>query len=269
MNDGVTAARGDVVARVDAHSRIAPDYLRRVVAALRRHPEAAAVGGPFLPEGTTPMERAVGVARSSWLGVGGGYGTDRTADDHGVRSVQCGAYWRDAILDVGLFDPAMVHGEDEELNWRLVQGGWAIVLCPALRQPYRPRGSAGAVLRQYWNYGQGRARVLYKHPDYLRPRHLAPSALILTGIALTLATLFGTGRATFALEALGLAYAVGLVVAGLRTRDVRQALRVAVAIGCMHAGYGAGMIVQACRLVVAKPQPCAERDEFASAWPQR
>jgi hypothetical protein len=29
------------------------------------------------------------------------------------------------------------------------------------------------------------------------------------------------------------------------------------------------MIVQACRLVVAKPQPCAERDEFASAWPQR
>jgi succinoglycan biosynthesis protein ExoA len=141
MNDGVTAAAPATSSPgVDAHSRIAPDYLRRVVAALRRHPEAAAVGGPFLPEGTTPMERAVGVARSSWLGVGGGYGTDRTADDHGVRSVQCGAYWRDAILDVGLFDPAMVHGEDEELNWRLVQGGWAIVLCPALRQPYRPRG---------------------------------------------------------------------------------------------------------------------------------
>jgi hypothetical protein len=127
MNDGIMAARGDVIARVDAHSRIAPDYLRRVVAALARHPDAAAVGGPFLPAGETRAERAIGLARSSPFGVGGGYGSDRARDDHAVRSVQCGAYWREALVEAGLFDPAMAYGEDEELNWRVLERGSRIV----------------------------------------------------------------------------------------------------------------------------------------------
>jgi GT2 family glycosyltransferase len=264
------AARGDVVARVDAHSRIAPDYLRRVVAALARHPEAAAVGGPFLPEGETPVERAIGLARSSPLGVGGGYGTDRGADDHPVRSVQCGAYWREALVDAGLFDPAMAFGEDEELNWRLVQRGSVVVLCPALRQPYRPRATFAALARQYWNYGQGRARVLRKHSDFLEPRHLVPSALVVALVVLGVPALLGSSRAGAALALVAGAYALALVAAGvlaLRAGDVREAALVPVAIVCMHVSYGAGLLVRALRSIVA-PEPMSDRTDVAAVdWP--
>jgi GT2 family glycosyltransferase len=270
MNDGIMAARGDVIARVDAHSRIAPDYLRRVVAALARHPEAAAVGGPFLPAGETPVERAIGLARSSPLGVGGGYGTDRATADHPVASVQCGAYWREALVDAGLFDPAMVYGEDEELNWRLVQRGSAIVSCPALRQPYRPRATFGALARQYWNYGQGRARVLRKHPDFLAPRHLVPSALVVALVVLGVPALLGASRAAGVLAAVVGAYVLALLVAGLRalrTADPREAVLVPVAIACMHVTYGAGLLVRAVASVLVASAPPSDRADVAVDWP--
>src|SRR5262249_53040051 len=124
MNAGIQAARGEIVARVDAHSSVDRRYVAEVVAAFERHPEAAGVGGAFLAAGETLRERGAGFARSSRLGVGGGYGTDRIPHDHPVRSVQCGAYRREMLLAVGGFDPAMAYGEDEDLNWRLRQGGF-------------------------------------------------------------------------------------------------------------------------------------------------
>jgi glycosyltransferase involved in cell wall biosynthesis len=254
MNDGILAAHGDVIARVDAHSTIAPDYLRRVLAALARHPRAAGVGGPFQPAGETPIERAIGHARSSPLGVGGGYGADRDATEHPVRSVQCGAYWRERLLEAGLFDPAMAYGEDEELNWRLVQGGADVVLCPDLRQPYRPRASLGALLEQYWRYGQGRARVLRKHPGFLAFRHLAPSALVVTLSVLLLGTLLGSERAWAGLLFVGGGYLMVLLAAGLlalRHAPANEATWVPLAVACMHLGYGAGVIAGAGRVVTA------------------
>jgi hypothetical protein len=269
MNDGIMAARGDVIARVDAHSRVAPEYLRRVVAALTRHPEAAAVGGPFLPAGETRTERAIGLARSSPFGVGGGYGSDRATGDHPVRSVQCGAYWREALVDAGLFDPAMGYGEDEELNWRLRERGSTIVLCPDLHQPYRPRATLGALARQYWNYGQGRARVVRKHPGFLAPRHLVPSALVVAIAVLGVPALLGASSAGAALTSVLGAYAALLVVAGLhalRGGDWRDAALVPVAVACMHGSYGAGLLVRAIRSTLAAPEPPSDRADTAVEW---
>jgi succinoglycan biosynthesis protein ExoA len=240
-----------------------------VTAALRRHPGAAGVGGAFLPVGETTVERAVGLARSSRFGVGGGYGTDRDQVDHEVRTVQCGAYWRDALVEAGLFDPAMAYGEDEELNWRLVQGGATVVLCPSLRQPYRPRGSLGGVLRQYWNYGQGRARVLSKHPGFVRLRHLAPSALVLA-FAMLATTALVAPRVAGPLGLLAVVYAVVLAAAVVPTigrGSAREIALVPVAIACMHAGYGAGLVVRGLRLALGRVEQVAERDVMAVIEP--
>ena len=247
MNDGLAEARGEVVARVDAHSEIDPGYLARVVAALDRH-DAAGVGGPFLPEGRTVFERAVGLARSSPFGVGGGYGADDRQEPHAVRTVQCGAYWKRDLDAIGDFDPAMAFGEDEELNWRLHRAGRQVWLCPDLRQPYRPRGSVAGLLRQYWSYGRGRMRVLRKHPAFLQARHLVPSAFVAALVATAAMALGGLGAWPL-LTVLG-AYAVVLAAAAVRalgTAPFREAALVPVAIACMHVAYGAGLLWQALR----------------------
>ena len=186
-----------------------------------------------------------------------------------MRTVQCGAYWRDALVEAGLFDPTMAYGEDEELNWRLVQSGASIVLCPALRQPYRPRGSLGGVLRQYWNYGQGRARVLWKHPGFVRLRHLAPSALVL-GFATLTAMALVVPRAVGPLGLLTILYGMVLgaaVVPTIGRGSAREIALVPAAIACMHAGYGAGMVVRGLRLALGRVEQFAERDVTAAIEP--
>jgi succinoglycan biosynthesis protein ExoA len=248
MNVGIQAARGEIVARVDAHSRVDRRYVAEVVAAFDRHPEAAAVGGAFMAAGETLRERVAGFARSSRLGVGSGYGTDRIQRDHPVRSVQCGAYRREVLLAVGGFDPAMTYGEDEELNWRLRQRGFQVMLCPALLQLYRPRASLGGLWRQYWNYGRGRMRVLRKHPDFLAPRHLAPSALVvvLGGLAAAGAVV---PAAHGALALVAGAWGAALVGAACAARGARwrERLLLPCAVAGMHLAYGAGLLRESVR----------------------
>jgi glycosyltransferase involved in cell wall biosynthesis len=243
MNAGIRAARGEIVARIDAHSYVDRGYIAEVVASFGRHPQAGVVGGAFLPVGETLRERVAGLARSSRLGVGGGYGADRLPDDHPVRTVQCGAYRRAALLAVGGFDPAMEYGEDEELNWRLRQRGFQVMLCPALLQRYRPRGSLTGLWRQYWNYGRGRMRVLRKHPDFLAPRHLAPSALVvaLGGLAAA-GTVVPAAHAALALV-VG-AWGAALAAAACAARGARwqERLLLPCAVAGMHIAYGLGLL---------------------------
>jgi len=243
MNDGIRFARGTIVARVDAHSYVDRGYVAEVVAALDRHPEAAAVGGAFLPVGETLRERVAGLARTSRLGVGDGYGADRVPHDHPVRSVQCAAYRRDAVLAVGGFDPAMAYGEDEDLHWRLGQRGFQVMLCPALRQLYRPRASLTGLWRQYWNYGCGRMRVLRKHPDFLAPRHLAPSALVVALAGLAAAgTIVPAARTALAAVAGAWVAVLAAAAATARGADWRERLVLPVAVAGMHLAYGLGML---------------------------
>ena len=243
MNTGIRAARGEIVVRVDAHSYVDRDYVAEVVAALDRHPQAAAVGGAFLPVGETLCERVAGLARSSRIGVGGGYGADRVSHDHPVRSVQCAAYRREALLAVGGFDPAMAYGEDEELHWRLRQRGFQVILCPALRQLYRPRGSLLGLWRQYWNYGRGRMRVLRKHADFLAPRHLAPSALVVALAGLAAAgTVVPAARTALAVVAGAWVAAVVAAAFAARGAEWRERLLLPLAVAGMHLAYGLGML---------------------------
>ena len=217
------------------------------------------MGGAFLPVGETLRERVAGLARSSRLGVGAA--TARTASrDHPVRSVQCGAYRRDALLAVGGFDPAMAYGEDEELNWRLRQRGFEVMLCPALRQLYRPRASLTGLWRQYWNYGRGRMRVLRKHPDFLAPRHLAPSALVVALAGLAAAgTVVPAAHAALALVA-G-AWGAVLVAAACAARGARwrERLLLPVAVAGMHLAYGLGLLRGAIGDAAGPPNNPAQR----------
>jgi succinoglycan biosynthesis protein ExoA len=246
MNLGLRAARGAITVRVDAHGVVGPDYVREVVSLLGRHPNVVAVGGPYLPATDHLLERVTALARSSRVGVGGGWYSDKTPAEHLVRTVGCPAYRRDAVIAAGMFDPAMAYAEDDELHWRLVKRGGDILFAPALRQYNRPRATLHGLARQYWNYGRGRLRVLRKHPDFLLPRHLAPSAFVCTMLLLALLAI-AVPWTRHVLLALLVTYVVALAGAGLaaRSHGWREALLVPCAVGLIHVAYGGGMLCDA------------------------
>jgi glycosyltransferase involved in cell wall biosynthesis len=245
LNAGVERSDADVVARVDAHGWPEPDFLQRAAAALiEGGPDVACVGGLPLAAETSRLGRAFTLARASRFGVGGSV----YASPGGLveaDTVPWGAYRREVLLAVGGFDPRMRHGEDEELNWRIRRSGRRILLDPAIRFRYVPRASLSGVFEQYRGYGRARVRVVAEHPDFLRPRHLAPAAMVAGAGALAAAAPF-SARARRALAAAAGGYASLAALAAVsaaRREDVTLAPLVAACFPALHAGYGTGTLV--------------------------
>ena len=241
LNIAVDASKGPVVARVDAQSRLPPDYIERAVATLART-GAANVGGVQRPVASGGMPGAIAAAMSSPFGSGPA--TFRRGWREGpADTVYLGVFDRAALASVGGFDETLERNQDYELNWRLRERGHIVWLDPHLVVDYVPRPDLSGLARQYFAYGSWKRAVLMRHPRSLRSRQLAPPALVggLAASAVALASRRWGGAA------LPVLYSAACTIAafGLRRAlpDRRDRVRAVVAFAVMHLGWGAGFLV--------------------------
>jgi len=247
LNLGIAGARGEVIIRVDGHTRVDPTFVAASVRALQRS-GADAVGGPVRTLGEGVVGRAIALAMSSPFGVGNAafrYSQREQWSD----SVPFAAYRRQVFDRVGRFAEDIDRGEDDEFNYRLRDHGGRILLTPEIGGDYFSRADFGGLLRQYWGYGLAKAAVLSRHPGRLSWRHLAPPAFVL---AVAGGGLLGiVDRRCRRLAALvATAYAIANAAATLRLaarghRD--EAPYLPLAFATIHAGAGAGFIAGAAR----------------------
>jgi succinoglycan biosynthesis protein ExoA len=245
LNMCIRRARGDLIIRVDCHSRYGPDYVRSCAIAAEET-GAEVVGGVFAPRGRTPTERAVACAMESPFG-----GVHWTR--HGsslaraeVDTVPYGAFRPDAFTKAGLFDEALVRDEDEEFNLRLRLAGGRIVLDPAIRIFYVPRGSFRRVFRQYFEYGFWKPAVMRKHGRIVSARSLVPFLFVSSLVVLGPLALRVPAAARLLRVELG-TYSVGAIVFGAlavnRKRERWRLLpRVVAVFPTFHVAYGLGML---------------------------
>ena len=245
LNECIEEATGDLIVRVDCHSRFPADYLRRCAEASEAT-GADNVGGTPVAGGRTRTERAVAAAMDSAFG-GIGWSRDQTASGRvEVDTVTFGAFRPDVFRRVGLFDESLHRNQDDEFNLRLRLSGGRIVLDPAIKPMYIPRGTLRGVFEQYFGYGRWKVPVMRKHRRVLGLRSLAPAVFVLWLVGL-LVTAPLWRPALWALALTALAYcglAVGFGVASLRRRHEPLLLlpRVLGAYFAFHAGYGVGML---------------------------
>jgi succinoglycan biosynthesis protein ExoA len=257
FNLGLTLAHGDVIVRLDGHSRANKDFLSASVRVLLST-GADAVGGPIETRGHGEVGRAIALAMSSPFGIGNTAFRDANAGLQETDSVPYGAYRRDVFERVGNLAEDIDRGEDDEFNYRLRDAGGRIVLSPEIRSTYYCRETLQDLATQYWNYGLAKAAVLQRHPKRLSPRHLIPSALVLAigGGFLLGGVSKWLGR--IALLATG-AYAATNALATLRlARDnKREARYLPLAFACIHLPAGAGMLAGFARNFLSRSQPAA------------
>lgn len=239
MNVALDHAQGEIIVRVDGHTVIAPDYVRRCVDHLAAT-GAHNVGGPQRFEGTTPLGRAIAAAYRSPFSVPSRF----TVSDHAeyVDTVYLGAWPREVFAQVGRFDEALAVNEDYELNYRIRRAGGRIYLAPDIRSRYYGRQTFGALWRQFARYGAWKCRVLAQHPRSTRPRHLVAPAFVaaLIGGALL-------GAASRPARALWTSI-IGLYLLANGLASLRQAardgwallLRLPLVFATMHLAWGSG-----------------------------
>ncbi len=244
MNVGIAAGTAELIARVDAHTYIDTDYLRRAAELMAEVGTGVAlVGGQPRQVGETRFGRAAALARRSRFGVGGSVYADRRERAF-VDTVQGGVFRRAALAAVGGFAPSVPTGEDEECNWRLRRAGYDILLDGSLRFEYTTRSSWRAVFRQYRHYGSVRVRVVALHPGYLRFRHVVPGGFV-AGLASlgALGAVSPRARKLFAVSVATYGAAVaGASVLATRGADRSLAPRVAACFTALHFGYGVGVL---------------------------
>jgi len=162
----------EFVIRIDAHGGYPADYC----AALAREAKilsADAVVVPMTTVGTGLFQRAVATAQNAVIGTGGS--SHRTGKggkwvDHGHHALMR----VDAYREVGGYDETFRYNEDAELDFRLTQAGRRIWLTQTTGMQYHPRSTPGALFRQYFGYGSGRARNILKHRAIPKLRQVLP-----------------------------------------------------------------------------------------------
>jgi succinoglycan biosynthesis protein ExoA len=160
--------------------------------------------------------------------------------DHGHHA----AFDRKAFLAVGGYDESFTHNEDAELDIRLRNSGAQIWLCSELAIGYFPRDSLGALGRQYFNHGSGRARTMLKHRRLPKLRQLLPLGALGMNM-LSLATGVGFGWPFFlpTLAYVGACLTGGALLA-LSERDP-AGCAAGLAAMIMHQSWAAGFVYQA------------------------
>lgn len=176
LNLAIRAARGEIVVRIDGRTLVASDYVRQCVELLREG-RAENVGGRMVPEGEGRIGRGIACALRSRFAAGDSK-FHYAGGEHYVDTVYLGAFRREVLERIGLYDEAADVNEDYELNVRLRRVGGRILLSPRIRSTYLARPTLGALARQYFRYGRWKARTLRKHPGSLVWRQAVAPALV-------------------------------------------------------------------------------------------
>jgi len=229
-----------ILVRCDAHAIYPAGYVMLVADSLKRR-SVASVVTPMDAEGESCFQKANAWIVDTPLGSGGSAhrgGRKSMFVDHGHHA----GFDLKTFLHVGGYDETFSHNEDAEFDTRLRQAGGRIFLDADIRLTYRPRATVGALARQYFNYGKGRARTLMKHGEKPRLRQLIPPATLV-------ACLVGFAAAPFTLWSLILpgGYLAALVLASVAVAAKRRSLcglMAGLASATMHMSWSAGLFRQ-------------------------
>lgn len=192
LNTGIAASTGEVVCRIDAHARIAADYLRRCVEWLLSG-IADNVGGAMqtLPRNSSLEARSIALCMSHKFGVGNSAFRHSGREIAFVDTVFGGCYRKDIFSRIGGFNERLLRTQDIEFNQRLRKSGGKIILDPGIRCDYFASPDLGSFAKH--NLEDGVWSILpfaYSTVVPIRWRHLVPLAFVLTTFMLAAAGLW-------------------------------------------------------------------------------
>ena len=245
LNRAIEAAKGKYILRMDAHSIPHREYIQKCIHGLEGG-LGDNVGGiwKILPGAPTWIAKAIAIAASHPLAAGDArYRIGGIAQE--VDTVPFGAFRRETIERIGMFDENLLSNEDYELNVRLKQSGGKIWMDPSIETIYFARSNLRDLSRQYWRYGYWKAQMLRKYPKTLRWRQFVPPLFVLTLLGVACLTLF-FALARWLLAIIVLLYTIIMLINGLmmsrRYKSILLAIGVPLAIATIHISWGSAFL---------------------------
>jgi succinoglycan biosynthesis protein ExoA len=217
LNLGVTAATGNIIARMDAHAVPSDGYIRRCVEVLREV-AVGVVGMPcrVRPGANTQMAQAIAQAVSHPFGIGDAKYRLRQgqAQQEPVDTVAFACFKKSLWIQLGGFNEMLLTNEDYDFNYRVRLSGQKVLLDRSGHCDYFARTTLKALGKQYLRYGAWKAEMLRLQPRSIKPRHLVAPVFVLSLLILGLLGFFWTPAWWLLLIELAV-YLIAALAAGL------------------------------------------------------
>ena len=225
LNRGIAAAKHPIICQVDQDVILDAGWMQALVDELQDPTIAAAQGCYTAPRGA-----------GFWSRIAGADVQLRYAAIRGSRTghVCTGntAYRAAALAEVGPFDEQLGYGVDNDMSYRLQDGGYTLAMCRTAGSRHHWREGVFAYCRQQYGLGFGRLDVLAKHPHRVGGDSVSPLIMMLhpalTSVALIVlvaAIASGLGVLTFGPPVGVAALLLGILGAERLLAGVRAAAR--------------------------------------------
>jgi succinoglycan biosynthesis protein ExoA len=271
LNLAIGAARGDVIARVDAHATIAPDYLTQCVQHLETS-GADNVGGVMqtVAQEEGCLADLITTVLSHRFGVGNSYFRIGSTEPRWVDTVFGGCWRRTVFERVGMFNVQLKRSQDMEFSLRLKAAGGRTLLIPTIRTKYYARARLGPFVRH--NFLNGEWAIL---PFLFSPvipvslRHLIPMLFVtalLAGVLLAPLTLLPFAAVTFLYAA---ASTGASIHAAVQRRRWTLAIFLPFVFFLLHSSYGLGSVFGGIKAIALSLRRGSLRPKEQPCIPQR
>ncbi len=186
-NKGMELASGDYFLFVDSDCLIPPNYLKEIDIGLKVE-LFDAFGGPdtFHPS-FSPLLKAINYSMTSFLGTGGTRGSKKSVAKYFPRSFNMGIS-REIYETIGGFGD-LRHGQDMDYSARIYAAGFSVGFIEKAYVFHKRRTSLWKFIKQIHNWGVTRLNLAAMHDDMLKPIHLMPAFIVLSGIVLLVLSL--------------------------------------------------------------------------------
>ncbi len=232
----------DILLRIDAHARVPENFIEKNVSCINSGEYVC--GGPrenIIDEETSWKQMLLSVEQSMF---GSGFASYRNETDERkyVKSVFHGAYRREVIEKIGLFNEDLIRTEDNEYHYRIRKKGYKICYSPSIKSYYQTRSSLSGMIRQKYLNGLWIGRTLFVCSGCISLFHLFPAVFV---FGIVLCILFGLFLTWFPMLLLGIVYSFFLVISTIISLIQKKQLLdifMPFVIVVVHIVYGMGTI---------------------------
>ena len=188
-NYGMSIALGRYFLFVDSDCILPKDYLIQIDKFLDQSVTDAFGGKDSFHPSFSPLLKAIDYSMTSFIGTGGTRGNTKSVTKFYPRSFNMG-FHRRVYEKIGGFN-ALRHGQDMDYSARIYSAGFQVKLIPDSVVFHKRRTSLKRFFKQIYNWGVARINLSTIHKGFLKPIHLAPAIIVLTGVIVLILIIFG------------------------------------------------------------------------------
>lgn len=234
---------GDVLARIDAHTKVTPEYSLNVMKDITEG--EMVVGGvrPAIIEKDTSWANVLLQVENSLFGSS--INSSRRSEEKAyVKTMFHAAYRREVLDKVGLFNEKLLRTEDNEFHYRIREAGYKLCYDPSIVSYQYARSDFKRMVKQKYGNGYWIGLTLKVCPGCISLYHLVPFAFVVAIVLTTILSLFGVWQLSALMWGLyGLFAITNTILSGIQNGFYLQHLIMPVLFFILHVSYGIGTSV--------------------------